>query len=150
MAAKVAAAALDAPVTWEPSVSYAEFFEGTYKFLVDNVAKTQSNYNFPKDAVEDMHKCLNNLEWFDLSLIIVLAIAWTILRYVCTVFLFTVCKRCVTLLKWRFAEMEYTKCSPAWFELAKSSSRFARRVCERFVLFPAKSARNGTAKLRHR
>ncbi|RWS08325.1 ceramide synthase 1-like protein, partial [Dinothrombium tinctorium] len=69
---------------WELSPTFTQLYYGTKKFVFDNVQYLRVNYTFPDEFFADIRRCYNNLDDYVLTLIILLAIGWTVIRSVLT------------------------------------------------------------------
>lgn len=93
-------------LSWEPSPSYHDFLVGSFNYFHINIASmfysdqtmapdiVKSNLrdrSFIENLVVDSEKCLENISFTDINIIIILAIFWTMLRYVSDTYIFKVC-----------------------------------------------------------
>src|SRR5689334_14344245 len=72
--------------TWEEGSSYSDFFIGSFNFIAINLERSfNGNYSFAHDLPNDVAKCLGNLSWCDLYLLLGLSVMWTWLRHIMTI-----------------------------------------------------------------
>lgn len=76
--------------SWEASVSYRQFVLGTLEFVATNFQRTRLNYTFPRDTKQDLSRCLANLHASDAVIVLILALGWTLLRHLCSEYVFKV------------------------------------------------------------